>query len=219
MHWQTHDIGRCKNPAVCLSMCQVDKKPSTTLSKRTTRPGEVWFFCEVLMPVLWQQCCNPFWHLCCCAQPMPITLQLRTDDVLRALSHPSLLPPILNFLFSMSVHTLHGGSMWQMTVPLTACLECGTVLYWARTFRSSSATAVMCSWPAWGFLSCLTTAALASALLSLKPIEQMDSRSPDSWLCLLQHAGELSMHTLGLAWTKLQWKAWTTWQGWSKWLV
>lgn len=50
MHWQTHDIGRYKNPAVCLSMCQVDKNQAQLCLNElgTTRPGEVLFSVKCL---------------------------------------------------------------------------------------------------------------------------------------------------------------------------
>lgn len=107
------------------------QKPSTTLSRiaENSQAKKGFVFCEVLMPVLWQQHCNPSWHMRCCAwlqlssRPSLCSWgqQLRAD-VLRAFSHPNLFPPILNFLFSRSVHTLwgeEGTTMWHMTVQWT----------------------------------------------------------------------------------------------------
>lgn len=109
----------------------------------TTRPEEIFFSVNYL--------CLSFGNsiiihhsvvLLCLAIAQPMSLKVpewlcswrELPDILRALSHPNLFTPLfLNSLFSRSVHSLLGGSMWQMTVPLTgpSCPIC--------TFRT-------CSW-------------------------------------------------------------------------
>lgn len=111
--------------------------------------------------------------------------------------------PVHTYLFKLLVHySLTVGwehvtddcpSHWTQSPYLHAC---NMQLNYAESgfFRStSSAMAVTCSGLAWGFLACYITVALALAFLRLKLIEQMVSKSLDSWLCLLT-SGRLPVH-------------------------
>lgn len=197
MHWQTHDMGRCKNPAVCLSVCQVNKNQAQLCLKElgTTRPGEVLLSVKFLCLSFG----NPSWHLCCCAwlqlSPCPAPCSWGQGKLWSIVASKPF-PTYFKFIVQKVCSHTAGWEPVTDDCPSPWCLECGTELCWASTLRRSlPATAVMCSGPAWGFLPCLITA----AELSSPESETHRADGLQVWLCLL-HNRQVSCPWTHLAW-------------------